>query len=265
MFWAACNLAYFGFLRSSEFTVPNLASFSKESHLSLADIAIDSYESPSCLRLHLKATKTDPFRKGCFIRIGKGNFPLCAIHSLMTYLIDRGDEEGPLFLYQDGRPLTDWLRRILSAAGVPGTFSSHSFCIGAATVASRNGIPDHLIQAFGPATPTNCTSGRRLKHPRGFAANWLSSRHAAFTGLSSERLSGKCQNSLTCSTAATGAFYFHVRNSSPPSKPSLGLPRPAAVAGGGLFYLLSQFHLGFDCLQAKNRPKLLLDVGSLLW
>ena len=26
--WAACNLAYFGFLRSAEFTVPNLASFS---------------------------------------------------------------------------------------------------------------------------------------------------------------------------------------------------------------------------------------------
>ena len=154
MFWAACNLAYFGFLRSSEFTVPNLASFSKESHLSLADIAIDSYESPSCLRLHLKASKTDPFRKGCFIHIGKGNFPLCAIHSLMTYLNDRGDKEGPLFLYQDGRSLsraslTDWLRRILSAAGVPGTFSSHSFRIGAATVAARNGIPDHLIQALG--------------------------------------------------------------------------------------------------------------------
>ena len=61
----------------------------------------------------------------------------------MTYLNDRGDKEGPLFLYQDGRSLsraslTDWLRRILSAAG-----------IGAATVAARNGIPDHLIQALG--------------------------------------------------------------------------------------------------------------------
>jgi len=42
MFWAACNLAYFGFLRSSEFTVPNLASFSKDVHLSLADISVDS-------------------------------------------------------------------------------------------------------------------------------------------------------------------------------------------------------------------------------
>lgn len=31
MFWAACTLGYFGFLRSAEFTVPNLASFSRVS------------------------------------------------------------------------------------------------------------------------------------------------------------------------------------------------------------------------------------------
>ena len=33
--------------------------------------------------------------------------------------------------------------------GTEGNFSSHSFRIGAATVAARNGIPDHLIQALG--------------------------------------------------------------------------------------------------------------------
>jgi len=61
MFWAACNLAYFGFLRSSEFTIPNLASFSKDVHLSLADISIDSRDSPTCLHIRLKASKPDPF------------------------------------------------------------------------------------------------------------------------------------------------------------------------------------------------------------
>lgn len=55
MFWAACNLAYFGFLRSSEFTVPNLGSFSPDIHLSVTDIAIDSYDVPTCLRIRLKA------------------------------------------------------------------------------------------------------------------------------------------------------------------------------------------------------------------
>ena len=154
MFWAACNLAYFGFLRSAEFTVPNLASYVPALHLGLADVAVNSHSSPSCLRLRIKASKTDPFRKGCFLHIGKGESPLCAIHSLLAYLSLRGDAPGPLFLFRDGRPLsrallTSWLRGILSTAGIQGNFSSHSFRIGAATVAARNGIPDHQIQALG--------------------------------------------------------------------------------------------------------------------
>ena len=154
MFWAACNLAYFGFLRSAEFTVPNLASYVPAIHLGVADVAVDSHSSPSCLRLRIKASKTDPFRKGCFVHIGKGQDPLCAICSVLAYLTLRGDASGPLFLFRDGRPLsrallTSWLRGILSAAGIQGNFSSHSFRIGAATVAARNGIPDYQIQALG--------------------------------------------------------------------------------------------------------------------
>ena len=79
MFWAACNLAYLGFLRSAQFTVPNLASFLPSVHLGHADVAVDSMSSPSCLRLRIKASKTDPFRKGCFLHIGRGEFPLCTI------------------------------------------------------------------------------------------------------------------------------------------------------------------------------------------
>ena len=152
--WAACCLAYFGFLRSAEFTVPNLASFSPSIHLGVADISVDSYSSPSCLRIRIKASKTDPFRKECFVHIGRGTYPLCALQSLLSYLTIRGNGPGPLFLFQDGRPLprallTDWLRRILSSAGIHGNVSSHSFRIGAATLAARNGIPDHQIQALG--------------------------------------------------------------------------------------------------------------------
>ena len=163
MFWAACTLAYFGFLRSAEFTVANLASFLPSIHLELADVAVDSMSSPSCLRLRIKVSKTDPFRKGCFLHIGRGEFPLCAIHSLLAYLTLRGDAPGPLFLFCDGRPLTralliSWLHDILSSAGVQGNFSSHSFRIGAATVAARNGIPDHQIQPLGRWTSSAYSS-----------------------------------------------------------------------------------------------------------
>lgn len=153
-FWAACMLGYFGFLRAAEFTVPNLASFSSAIHLSVADIAVDSRQLPTCLRVHIKASKTDPFRQGCHIHIGRGRAPLCAVDAVLAYLALRGDTPGPLFLLAEGRPLsravlTDWLRQILSSAGIEGNFSSHSFRIGAATVAARNGIPDHQIQALG--------------------------------------------------------------------------------------------------------------------
>ena len=131
MFWVACNLAYCGFLRSAEFTVPNLASYVPDIHLGVADVAVDSHSSPWCLRLRIKASKTDPFCKGCFLHIGMGEFLLCAISSLLAYLTPRRDVSGPLFLFQDGWPLprallTSWLRGILSAAGIQGNFSSHS-------------------------------------------------------------------------------------------------------------------------------------------
>ena len=79
---------------------------------------------------------------------------------ILVVIFDNGLGNGPgngpglLFLFQDGRPiswslLTAWLHRILAFAGIPGNFSSQSFRIGAATVAARNSIPEHQIQALG--------------------------------------------------------------------------------------------------------------------
>ena len=67
---------------------------------------------------------------------------------MLAYLALRGIAPGPLFLLQDGRPLTrtlltNWLRQILAAAGVPGNFSSHSFCIGTATAAQWSAGSPH--------------------------------------------------------------------------------------------------------------------------
>ena len=154
MFWVACTLGYFGFLQSAEFTVSSLSNFCPSIQLTVKDVAVDSMVSPSCLRIKIKSSKTDPFCKGCYAHIGLGSLPLCAVHAMMAYQAVRGDVPGPLFLLCNGQPLsrarlTDWLRLILHSAGLEGNFSSHSFCIGVATVAARNGVPDHLIQALG--------------------------------------------------------------------------------------------------------------------
>lgn len=154
MFWAACTLAYFGLLRASEFTVSSLSDFNEELHLQVRDIAVDSLTHPSCLRVCIKASKTDPFRKGSHLCIGRGSPPLCAVDAMLAYLVIRGDFPGPLFRLQSGQPLSrpllnQWLRDIMSGAGITGSFSSHSFRIGAATVAAQRGIPDHQIQLMG--------------------------------------------------------------------------------------------------------------------
>ena len=126
-FWATCVLGYFGFLRAAEFTVPNLASFSPASHLSVADIAVDLLQSPTCLHVQIKASKMDLFRQGCHIHIGLGRAPLCAVQAFLAYLSLRENVPGPLFLLANGQPLsrsilTDWLRQIFSTAGIEGNF-----------------------------------------------------------------------------------------------------------------------------------------------
>ena len=141
MFWTACTVGYFGFLCSAEFTVPSMASFSTSLHLPVRDIVVDGISAPSCRRVRIKVSKTDALRKGAVIHIGWGVYPLCAVQTMMAYLMQRGNAPGPLFLLQDGHPLSrvrlmDW------------NFSSHSSLIGAATMAARNGVPDHLIQAL---------------------------------------------------------------------------------------------------------------------
>ena len=96
MFWVACTLGYFGFLRSAEFTVPSWASFSPSVHLGAQDLAVDSSLAPSCICVTIKASKTDPFRKGCSIHIGLGKYPLCAVHALLVLVLLPSVRQDPL-------------------------------------------------------------------------------------------------------------------------------------------------------------------------
>jgi len=55
LLWVACCLAFFGFLRASEFTIPNETSYDNECHLSLSDISVDQ---PQLLKVTIKQSKT---------------------------------------------------------------------------------------------------------------------------------------------------------------------------------------------------------------
>lgn len=151
MFWSACSLAFFVFLRVSEFT--SSPPFDPVRHLSPADVQFLPGQPSPGLRVNIKTSKTDPLGVGHLLYIGVAGNSLCPMSAMRTYLTLRGSSAGPLFVWVDRSPLTAahvncYLREILSRAGVSGQFSSHSFRIGAATSAAAAGIPDHLIQTL---------------------------------------------------------------------------------------------------------------------
>ena len=151
MLCAACCLGFFGFLRAGEFTVN--CAFDPSILLTIQDLQVDAEANPSSLRVHIKSSKTDPFRQGCFIYLGRGQASLCPISAILTYLHRRGPSSGPLFIDTHGPPLThsslpSFIQSVLQGAGIPGHFSGHSLHIGAATTAAQCGIPDHLIKTL---------------------------------------------------------------------------------------------------------------------
>ena len=155
MLWAAGNLCFFGFLRAGEATVPSEAEYDSGVHLHPPDVAVDSKLDPSMMRIHLKASKTDPFRKGIHIFVGVTGNDLCPVTAMLAFLSCRGSKPGPLFQFQDGRYLTrdrfvSHVKTALTTAGVSCKhYSGHSFRIGAASTAAGRGIPDATIKTLG--------------------------------------------------------------------------------------------------------------------
>ena len=70
MLWATCCLGFFAFLRAGEFTVNSM--FDPNIHLTVTDLQANSLLNPSCFKIHLKCSKTDPFHVGCDIYVGHG-------------------------------------------------------------------------------------------------------------------------------------------------------------------------------------------------
>ncbi len=68
-------MCFFGFFRSGEITVPSAGSFCPKTHLTFEDVTVDSRQAPTLLCVRLKASKTDPFRVGVDVFIGKTDVP----------------------------------------------------------------------------------------------------------------------------------------------------------------------------------------------
>ena len=134
---------------------PSESVYDPEWHLSLDDVRVDSLDAPSRLEVTLKASKTDPFRQGHVLHVGATNQPVCPVAAVLSYMVVRGKNPGPLFTWGNQKFLTragfvEGLRRALASAGLkPGNYADHSFRIGAASTAARCGIQDSLIKTLG--------------------------------------------------------------------------------------------------------------------
>jgi hypothetical protein len=123
--------------------------------LSVQDVAVDSHSNPSMVRVHLQQSKTDPFRHGVDIFLGRTDAALCPVAAILAYCAIRPAIVRPFFAFRDGSPLTrDRLvaavRSALSHAGVDTAhYSGHSFRVGAATTAARAGLSQATIKMLG--------------------------------------------------------------------------------------------------------------------
>ena len=155
MLWAACLLAFFAFLRCSEFTIPSLQSYKVSRHLSLGDISIDSHDNPTIMSVRIKSSKTDQFGKGVSLFLGRGQGHLCPLTAILQYLAIRSNKPGPMFVFQNEKPLVKQsfithIRQALANEGIDTRYyKGHSFRIGAATTAAAAGLNDSLIKTLG--------------------------------------------------------------------------------------------------------------------
>ena len=160
MLWAACCLGFFGFLRAGEFT--KNSSFDHSIHLAVSDVQADALVDPTCFRVHIKSSKTDPFRIGCVIYVGSGNSSICPVVVLGNFLALRGPSAGPLFCFADGRPLT--LQQLSSQCSL---FYTHQD-IRLLTQVTASGlvywITSSRLQASGQVLLTNSISAHLLAY-----------------------------------------------------------------------------------------------------
>ena len=154
MLWSAFTIAFYGFLRSSEFVCSkSKPDVTTEATLLISDVSV-SHDS---LEIHISESKTDPFRKGHTLTLTATHTSTCPVAAFKKYITLRTNapRDTPVFVFQSGTYLTRFnltavLRRLLANAGHdPTVYSSHSFRIGAATTAATVGTLAWLIQTLG--------------------------------------------------------------------------------------------------------------------
>ena len=109
------------------------------------------------MTVHIKKSKTDPFRQTSTITIASSQSNVCAVATTRDFLLQTPNSfpQSPMFQFKDGTPLSrrtlaSNLHTLLELCGLqPNNYNTHSFRIGAATTAAAAGLPAWLIKILG--------------------------------------------------------------------------------------------------------------------
>ena len=98
MIWAACCTAYFGLLRVSEFIASSPNHSNSFTDMLLSGIAIDSYAAPQVIRITLKQSRTNQYKQGTHIYLGRTSHQVYPVKVLICYLDRHRGRPGPLYI-----------------------------------------------------------------------------------------------------------------------------------------------------------------------
>ena len=158
MFWSACLLGFFAFLRKSNLFAPSLHGFDATKHLSRSHLTFNSWG----ISLALYWSKNNQYRDRVVHNpVPRLGGPLCPVSAILSAIRMSwsADRHGPLFVRKDAsskwKPclygwFLDKLKQVLKQVGQdPSLFAGHSLRRGAATWAFKCGLPGEVIQALG--------------------------------------------------------------------------------------------------------------------
>ncbi|XP_073481634.1 integrase/recombinase xerD homolog [Aquarana catesbeiana] len=149
LFKVAFLLAFFGAFRIGELVSP---SKRVQGGLSYQDVKCET----EVLQLYLRKSKTDQLGRGRIVRV----YPvvgslLCPVGAVREFLGFRPVGMGPFLVHSGGEFLSRFQFGAVFAKCIRGLgltekdFSSHSFRIGAATEAARNGLGEEMVKRIG--------------------------------------------------------------------------------------------------------------------
>lgn len=150
LFQAMFSLAFHAFLRVGEMTSPS-------NNLTMSNtIQVDQLEVEAfCMKLTFRSFKHSRGQPFTLTIQAAPNSPDCPVQIMKDYLAGRGATPGPLFILQPNCPVTrtnfnTQLRHALQFCRFrTDCYKAHSFRVGAATEACRQGLSDSQIRQLG--------------------------------------------------------------------------------------------------------------------